>query len=185
MACEIAECLLEELSDPKKATSDYLSVIGGKFSWSETTEEERNACLGKLATNDPAKSSFASLTRQLQAFGRVLGIHSSAVGQARVNGDFEHKHINGLQDGAYHCLPPNMRQSSMKFALKIAPAVRRSEKTALDKQRESKQKKQDLLRNKKILAVQKEYANALTYIDMFHSPACWRTKNDAKKHLNH
>ena len=103
----------------------------------------------------------------------MLGIHSSAVGQARVNGDFERKHINGLQDGAYHCLPPNMRQSLMKFALKIAPAVRRSEKTALDKQRESKQKKQDLLRNKKMLAVQKEYANALTYIDMFHLRACW------------
>ncbi len=94
---------------------------------------------------------------------------------------FEHKEINGVQDGAYHHVLPNMCQSLMKFALKIAPAVRRSEKTALDKQRESKQKKQDLLRNKKILAVQKEYSNALTYIDMFHSPACWRTKNDAQK----
>ena len=135
----------------------------------------------KLATNDPAESLFASLTRQLQAFGRVLGIHSSAVGQARVNGDFERKHINGLQDGAYHCLPPNIRQSLMKFALKIAPNVRRSEKRALDKQQDPKQKKQDLLQNKKMLAVQKEYANALMYIDMFHSPACWQTKNDAQK----
>ena len=60
MACEVAECLLEELSDPKKATSDYLSVIGGKFSWGETTEQEHNACLGKLAMNDPAESLFPS-----------------------------------------------------------------------------------------------------------------------------
>ena len=56
----------------------------------------------------------------------------------------------------------------------------RSEKTALDKQREAKQKRQDLLRNKKMLAVQKEYANALTYIDMFNSSTCWKTKSIAQ-----
>ena len=32
-----------------------------------------------------------------------------------------------------------------------------------------------------MLAVQEEYANVLTYIDMFHSSACWQTKNDAQK----
>ena len=63
----------------------------------------------------------------------MLGIQSSAIGQARVNCDFEHKEINSVQDGAYHCLPPNMHQSLMKFALKIDPNVRRSEKTAHDK----------------------------------------------------
>ena len=30
-----------------------------------------------------------------------------------------------------------------------------------------------------MIAVQTEYANALTYIEMFHSAACWRTKSDA------
>jgi hypothetical protein len=58
----------------------------------------------------------------------VLGIHSSAIGQTRVNGDFERKEINGVKDGAHHHLSPNMHQSLMKFALKIAPNVRRSEK---------------------------------------------------------
>jgi hypothetical protein len=32
-----------------------------------------------------------------------------------------------------------------------------------------------------MLAVQLEYANALTYIDMFHSGARWKSKVDAKK----
>ena len=31
-----------------------------------------------------------------------------------------------------------------------------------------------------MLAVQLEYANALTYIDMFHSQTCWKSKTDAK-----
>ena len=44
--------------------------------------EEHTACIGKNATNDPAESPFAPLTRQLQCFGRILGIHASAVGHA-------------------------------------------------------------------------------------------------------
>ena len=43
-----------------------------------------------------------------------------------------------------------------------------------------KKKKQDILRNKKMIAVQTEYANALTYIEMFHSVACWHNTADAK-----
>jgi hypothetical protein len=180
MACEVAECMLDELRDPKKATSDYLSSAGGKFSWGKTTEDEHYACLGKMATNDPAESTFASLTRQLQCFGRVLGVHASAIGQARVNGDFDSEVIHGC-DGAYHRLSQNMRQSLMRFALSTAPVVRKAEKTALDKQREAKKQKQEFLRQKKMIAMQKEYVNALTYIDMFHSPACWKTVAEAKR----
>ncbi len=35
-----------------------------------------------------------------------------------------------------------------------------------------------------MLAVQLEYANALTYIDMFHSGACWKSKADAQKNFS-
>ena len=43
-----------------------------------------------------------------------------------------------------------------------------AEKTALDRQREAKKRKQDCLRKQNLIAVQEEYAKALTYIDMFH-----------------
>ena len=33
---------------------------------------------------------------------------------------------------------------------------------------------------KKMIAIKTEYANALTYIDMFHSAACWHIKANAK-----
>ena len=180
LAVEVADCMLQELRDPKKATSDYLSSGGGKFSWGETTDEDHIMCIGKMATNDPAESPFASLTVQLQSFGRVLGIHSSGVGHARVNGDFKRDHKDGTSDGAYLKLSPDMRQSLLRFALSIAPRVRKSEKTALDKQHEAKKKRQNLLRQRKMLAAQEDYANALTLIDMFYSPACWRSKSVAK-----
>jgi hypothetical protein len=69
MAVKIADCLLQELNDPKKATSDYLTCQGGKYSWGMTTEQEHYTGIGKMATNDMAESSFAGLTQQLQSFG--------------------------------------------------------------------------------------------------------------------
>ena len=89
MAVEVADCMMTELEDPKKVTSNYLSSAGGEFSWGNTTEEEHAAGIGMMATNDPAESPFAALTQQLQCFGRVMGAHASAVGHARLHGDFE------------------------------------------------------------------------------------------------
>eukprot|EP00957_Ditylum_brightwellii_P188751 14367505-Ditylum_brightwellii.AAC.1 len=38
-----------------------------------------------------------------------------------------------------------------------------------------------MLRKNKLIAVQKEYIDSLTYIDMYHSPTCWRTGVDAQR----
>lgn len=62
MSTEAATSILQELRDPKKATSDYLTSAGGRFSLGETTDEEHAAMIGIVATNDAAKSPFASLT---------------------------------------------------------------------------------------------------------------------------
>ncbi|KAL7503011.1 hypothetical protein ACHAXN_000861, partial [Cyclotella atomus] len=91
----------KEIVDPKKALGNYASVVAGKYSWGETTEAEHVASIGKDATNDPAESPFAALTQQLQTFGRVLGIHASAIGQARMNGDFKRNIDTDTNDGAY------------------------------------------------------------------------------------
>jgi uncharacterized protein YegJ (DUF2314 family) len=53
-----------------------------------------------------------------------------------------------------------MRSSLLTFALQVAPAIRKTEQTALDKHHEAKRVKQELLRKNKMLAMQKEYANA-------------------------
>ena len=111
MAVEVAQCLLKELRDPKKATSDYLTSEDNEFSWGNTTEDEHKSCLGKIATNDPAEAPFAALTRQVEQFGCTFGIHASGVGQARINGDVEQDLNDKNSDGAYCQLPDNMRAS--------------------------------------------------------------------------
>lgn len=184
MAVEVAQCMLTELRDPKKATSDYLTSAEGEFSYGFTTEEEHQACIGKMATNDPAESPFAQLTQQLQTFGRILGIHASAVGHARVNGDFKRDIKNPEFDGAYHKLSKEMRESLLMFALNAAPRVRATARAAEEKQRAAKEEKRKLLRKNKLLAAQEEYVKALTYIEMYHSPACWNTREEVHQRFN-
>ncbi len=101
--------------------------------------------MGRMATNDSAESPFASLTHQLQQFGRMLGIHASAVGHARINGDFNRDLKNFGNDGAYHRLSDEMRSSLLTFALQLAPVICKSEKKGLDTQHEAKQVKQEQL----------------------------------------
>jgi len=181
MAVEVSECMLMELRDPKKATSSYLSSADGKFSWGETTEEEHLVAMGKMATNDPAESPFAMLTQQMQQYGRILGIHASAIGQARMNGDFVRDLMDSSKTGMYHQLSSNMRESLVQYAVSIPPEVCKEARDALDMQAKSKQQKKEALRKKKLVAAQVQYANALTYIDMYHSPACWRDIGEARK----
>jgi hypothetical protein len=84
-------------------------------------------------------------------------------------------------DGAYFKLTPYERESLVAYALCSAPAVRREEKVQLNNQREAKHEKKQLLRQKKMLACQKEYGNKLTYIEMANSPVFWKTKPIAKR----
>jgi hypothetical protein len=181
MAVEVAQCLLKELRDPKKATSDYLSSNNGEFSWGNTTEDDHESCLGKMATNDPAEAPFAALTRQMEQFGRILGIHASGVGQARINGDFDRDLNDGNSDGAYYQLPVDMRASLVGFALSAAPEIHNHMSAAEKRQRCAKLTKREMLRKRKLVAAQGEYANALTYLDVYYSSACWKDVTMCKK----
>ena len=171
MAVDVADCILTKLRDPKKVTSNYLSSSDGEFSWGKTTEQEHAAGIGMMATNDPAESPFAALTQQLQSFGRVMGMNASAVGHARLHGDLDRSITDGVVDGSYHQLPKEMKWLLMELALGISAEVRHDERRSLKRQQEEKQRKQEML-GKKMIAAQCEYTDALTYIQMYHSPAC-------------
>ena len=94
-----------------------------------------------------------------------------------MNADFKRKDVNGnKKNGTYHMLPTKMRQLLLTMAIKEAPTVRQNEAIALEKQQ---QHKQELLNRMKLLKAESLYINALTYIDVFHSPAGWKTARAA------
>ncbi len=92
-----------------------------------------------------------------------------------MNGDFKHDLNNETNNGAFHQLSTEMHDSLLRFALKSDPEVRKSEEAAMNKQQNAKDRKKNAPRKKKIVAAQTKYANVLTYIEMYHSPACWKT----------
>ena len=110
MAMLAANCILKELRDPKKATSDYLSSVDRNFSWANTTEETHKNLIGTFATNDLAESPFASLTYQLDSFNMILGNNAAAVAQARMNGDFNRREFGYKNDGEFHTLSDEMKR---------------------------------------------------------------------------
>ena len=71
----------------------------------------------------------------------------------------------------------------MELALGMSAEVRNHERRALKRQQEEKQRKQEMLRKKKLLAAQSEYADALTYIKMYHSPACWTRMRNIRRNF--
>ena len=63
MARDMANCMLQELRDPTKTTSDYLTSEYSKFNWEYTIEEMYQVSVGKMVTKDPSESHFVQLTR--------------------------------------------------------------------------------------------------------------------------
>jgi hypothetical protein len=106
----------------------------------------------------------------------VLGIYASAIGQAQMNRDFKCNIGTDTNNGAYWKLSDNERESLLSYALYSAPAVRKEEKVQCNKQQEQKLKKKELMRQKKLIACQKEYSDKLRYIYMAHSRAFWDSK---------
>ena len=74
---------------------------------------------------------------------------------------------------SFHKISDEMRESLLKFSITLVPTVKQGERDAIERQREAKWMKKEVLRKKKLMASQKEYASNLTYIEMYHSQACW------------
>jgi hypothetical protein len=71
LAEEAASTFLAEFRDTSKATASYLSSIGGKYSASSVSAEDRIACLNKDSSNSIAESNHASSTYSLKTSGII------------------------------------------------------------------------------------------------------------------
>ena len=133
---DVAMCLMLEVADPKKATSDYLSKCDGRFSWSKLTAEEKNATIGNCATNDPSESEFATFTEVLTTGGRIGLDLASGIGQTRYNNDFgrgQEEYVTGRRSkkapsvksvGLFHDLPVELQDSLVVTSKRHAPKTR-------------------------------------------------------------
>ena len=82
-----------------------------------------------------------------------------------MNGDFQMSINDPTQNGMFHQIPKDMKESPLLFAISTVPEVRKSEQRLLEKQRQAKMDRQKLMRQKKLLAAQKSHADSLTFIE--------------------
>ena len=78
------------MRDESKATVEYLSRLGRRFSWGSTNMDEHQAGLRKLAVNDPVESSFGGTKHQIQYFARIGLTNAGGVDQVKRNGELSH-----------------------------------------------------------------------------------------------
>ena len=179
-----ASAILSELRNPSKATSNHLSSVNGKFSFSNTSCNNHLEGMGKMAVNDPAESSFGGTTRQIQYFGRIGITNAGGVDQVRRNGDLSRgfgkktdKTGKLTQDhnkvGIFHEMPEQMIAALLTMAKEDSNITSTYDRQALSKQRAEKERKQQLMEDTQMKKAQEGLIDALYYHDMFGSAACW------------
>ena len=183
-----ASALLTEIRDPKKATSDHLSRVAGKFSWGNTTLDEHTCSLGKIAVNDPAESLFGATTRQLQCFGRVSLGNAGGVSVVQANGDMNRiipkkKNKKEISEGLFHMLSTEMKNSLLLVARDDCHKLQKLDALELQKQRDEKERKEEILKKQSLKNASEAYVDAIYYHEMFRSPACWRTSAAVDREL--
>ena len=146
--------------------------------------------MGKRAVNDPAESSFAGTTQQLQCFGRVGLTNAGGVDQVKRNGDFNRitlvkkgKTVVQQKLGFFHRLPEEMRISLLYMTKEYAAKTRKYDNDALEAQRAEKRRKEELMKDNNKKKASESFIDALYYHEMYFSPACWKTENIVDREL--
>ena len=145
-----AQGILDELNDEKKATWKYLSTSGSESSFQGCPKEVKKGLHGRDATNDRSESALGVTTHQLQKYGRIGIANAAAVSDAKTNGYFCRFSGNGNKTkGMLHLFDPKMRECLLTVAIEDAPATISTNRDDLDKQREAKRKKEEMIEKKR------------------------------------
>jgi len=197
LAAGLASCLILELEDPRKANSDYLSIKGGKYSWAEVSDAEKDACMGLKAVNDPSESVFSTFTEALSTAGRVGLDGAAGQGQARYNNDMGWAHeymVTGRKGkgegedntvlGLFHQLPEELTDSLIVTGKRHAKATRQDFNRKLRMQEEKSEQKEKLAKEKKLAASKQDFLNASYLHQQYTSPRCSTTVAEAMREFD-
>jgi hypothetical protein len=132
---------------------------------------------GRDATNDRSESALGGTTHQLQKYRRIGIANAAAVSNAKTNVYFRRFSVNeNKTKGMFHQFDPKMRECLLTVAIEDAPATISTNRDDLDKQREAKRKKEEMIENKSFDKAKEDLIEASYYWDMFHSEVCWKGK---------
>ena len=135
-----------------------------------------------MAVNDPYEIYFGAMTGHVQYYGKIGLKNSGGIIQVRVNGDLSCGFDTGCKnkntkrvEGIFYKLSEEMMVYPTKMCIEDLPAARTANQLDISKQLTENRRKEDLLRDKKVLDVSEKYIDELYYNEMFYSAAYWNT----------
>jgi hypothetical protein len=179
-----AQGILDELHDEKKATWKYLSVSESTVSFLGCPKEVKEGLYGREATNDRSESALGGTTQQLQQYGRIGIANAAAISDAKRNGYFHRFSATGKKTkGMFHQFDPKMRECLLTMAIEDSPVTVATNRDDLDRQREAKRKKEEMIEKKSLDKAKEELVEASYYWEMYNSDVCWKGQQSIVKKM--
>ena len=99
---------------------------GGVYSWDVASYELKKTLFGLMYVNDLSESAFGGLMAQLEGFGRIGLADAAAVSDIQRNGYLKRPNLENNEVSLFFDLPEEIRITVTMTAVKLAPAVRKS-----------------------------------------------------------
>ena len=96
------------------------------YSWDVASYELKKSLFGLMVVNDLAESAFGGLTAHLEVFGRIGLANAAAVSDMQHNGYLKRPNLENNEMSLYFGLPEELRITATMTAVRLAPAVRKS-----------------------------------------------------------
>ena len=179
IAGEIAEAMASDMQDKRKATSLY--ILDGVKSMKNVTEEERQANMGREASNSRSEAAHAHSTSNIKDFPMMRLDSCAAMGQSKMNNDLGRDHrkviargrkktVNKKGDsgkGLLFSYPFKAQQSLITMARCESAQSRCDFDDDLERQQKKSQEKVQFALEKKIEDTGEEFINNLYLFDMY------------------
>jgi hypothetical protein len=110
------------------------------------------------ATNDRSESALGGTTYQLQKYSHSGPTNAAAMSNAKTNGYFRQFSRNGnATKGMFHQFDPKMCECLLVVAIEDAPETISGIRDDLDKQREAKRKKEEMIKKKSLEKAKEDF----------------------------
>ena len=130
---------------------------------------------GREATNDRSKSALEGTTHQLQKYGRIGIANAVAISDAKTNGYFRRFSASGKNTKGKFCqFDPKMHECLLAMAIEDAPVTVATNRDNLERQWETKRKKEEMIEKKSLDKPKEELVEAPYYWEMYNSDVCWK-----------
>ena len=147
------------------------------------SDELKKSLFGLMAVNNLAESVFGGLTAKLEVFGKIGLANAAAVRDMQWNGYLKRPNLENNEVSLYFGLLEKLRITTTMTAVKLDPAVRKSNNNKQTRFEEKKRKRGKLVMQEGNDKMTDLMIDRLIYRRMYESDRAWKTVAAARKGL--